>query len=119
MAQRGAATAAGYLLIAAGVTGVNIVNDLTVDTDPNSYRLGYQDALPRPTNPLEDVPEGSWPSVIDRAVAECEEDWETGADHGGPDWKEYCAGQYAGWADRLRGTYEPVDASWDGLNGAD
>ncbi len=28
----------------------------------------------------------------------------------------YCEGQYAGWADRLRGTYVPVEASWEGYD---
>ena len=67
-------------------------------------------------NLLADLPEGTWAEVTDRSVDECTDDLESDADPGGPDWEQYCAGQYAGWADRLRGTYVPVEASWEGYD---
>jgi len=62
------------------------------------------------------VPEANWADLFDQRVDRCEQMWESNADSGGPDWQDYCAGRGAGYADRLRATYEPVEASWQGYD---
>ncbi|MDQ3104438.1 MAG: hypothetical protein M3Q87_04345 [Actinomycetota bacterium] len=57
--------------------------------------------------------------MSERLAEECEEGYEgpDGADPGGMDWEDFCAGNLAGHADRLRGTHVPFEGAsyggWD------
>jgi len=103
------------------VIAVKVVDNLVIDEGSNAWQLGYNDAVAARTNPnpLKGVPEESWPAVSERLTEECEEGYEgpDGADPGGPDWEDFCAGNLVGHADRLRGTHVPFEGAsyggWD------
>ena len=101
-----------------GVVTYPIVDEFVVNEGSNAWQLGYNHAAAgkQNGNPLEEVPEESWPAVSERLAEECEEDFEASADAGFSAWEDFCAGKYNGYTDRLRGTYVPVEASWEGYD---